>query len=117
MQEGGPFYIKPVLILMICLLLTLLAFGLGRLSATINSQEPVVIEYQYPENELTPEDLQHRISDSDGQVVGSVNSDVYHLPWCSGAQRISAENLKIFNTIGDAEKAGYQPAQNCPGLN
>lgn len=51
-----------------------------------------------------------------GAYVGSKNSDRYHLPWCSGAARISEANKVWFATKEEAEKAGYTPAGNCPGI-
>ena len=50
------------------------------------------------------------------QYVGSRNSDKYHLPWCSGAKRIAAENRVTFASEAAAREAGYSPAANCPGI-
>lgn len=50
------------------------------------------------------------------QYIGSKNSNVYHLPDCPGAQRIKEENKICFSSKEEAEKAGYRPAKNCPGL-
>jgi len=49
-------------------------------------------------------------------IVASKNGTVYHYVWCSGAKRIKEENKIYFNSIEEAEKAGYRPAKNCPGL-
>lgn len=51
-----------------------------------------------------------------GKFVGSKNSDKYHLPWCSGAARIKEENKVWFADAAEAERFGYTPASNCPGL-
>jgi methylphosphotriester-DNA--protein-cysteine methyltransferase len=48
--------------------------------------------------------------------VASKNGTKYHLPWCSGAQRIKDENKVWFKTKEDAEKAGFMPASNCKGI-
>jgi Tfp pilus assembly protein PilN len=48
--------------------------------------------------------------------VGSRNSDHYHYRWCAGADRISADNKIYFNSPEQAQKEGYEPAGNCPGL-
>jgi len=48
--------------------------------------------------------------------VASVNSDKFHYRWCSGAQRISADNRIYFTSKEEAGEAGYEPASNCPGL-
>ncbi len=51
-----------------------------------------------------------------GMYVGSRNSDKYHLPTCPGAKHIAEANKVWFASKADAEKAGYKPASNCPGL-
>lgn len=52
----------------------------------------------------------------EGGYVGSKNGTKYHLPWCSGAQRILEENKVWFRTKAEAEAAGYTPASNCRGI-
>ncbi len=41
--------------------------------------------------------------------VGSRNSDKYHLPECTWAKRIKAENRVCFASAADAEARGYKP--------
>jgi len=48
-----------------------------------------------------------------GPFVGSINSNVYHYPWCWDAKSILAKNLVIFPTLADACAAGYRPSENC----
>lgn len=48
-----------------------------------------------------------------GKFVGSVNSDIYHLPHCQSALRINKANLVVFNTKTDAEQTGYNPCRLC----
>lgn len=48
--------------------------------------------------------------------VASKTGTKYHLPWCSGAQRIKEENKVWFATKAAAEAAGYEPAANCKGI-
>lgn len=55
-------------------------------------------------------------SSSNCKYVGSKNSDIYHLPDCPGGQRIKEENKRCFGSKSEAEKAGYRPAKNCPGI-
>lgn len=52
----------------------------------------------------------------EGNYVASKSGTKYHLPWCSGAQRIKEENKVWFKTKADAEAAGYTPAANCKGI-
>ena len=51
-----------------------------------------------------------------GKFVASKKGTAYHFPWCPGAKQIKAENKIWFQTKSEAEKAGYKPAANCPGL-
>lgn len=46
-------------------------------------------------------------------LVGSKNSDKYHLPTCSNAKRIKPENIVCFSSKEEAESKGYQPAKDC----
>ena len=48
--------------------------------------------------------------------VASKNGTSYHLPDCPGAKQIKPENKVEFKTKEEAEKAGYKPAGNCPGI-
>lgn len=120
----------PLVILMV--LVGTASFGLGRLSALESLREPVsvfrpdgsrvdsgqseevILHTATPEVSSLPAAV-GSVPDS-GEVVGSKNSNKYHLPWCTGAQRISEANKIYFKTIADAEAAGYVPAANCPGL-
>lgn len=47
-----------------------------------------------------------------GQYVGSVNSDKYHLPHCDHVKSISEKNMIWFNSLAEAQRAGYQPCSN-----
>ena len=43
----------------------------------------------------------------------SKNSNVYHWPNCSAAQKIKAENLVTFANAQEAVNAGYRPCKIC----
>ena len=47
------------------------------------------------------------------KYVASSKSNVFHLPSCRSAARISADNLISFASREEAEKAGYRPCQVC----
>jgi hypothetical protein len=53
---------------------------------------------------------------TEGGYVAAKSGTKYHLPWCSGAQRIKEENKIWFKTKAEAEAAGYTPAANCKGI-
>lgn len=48
--------------------------------------------------------------------VASKNGTKYYLPTCGTAKRIKEENRVWFATKAEAEASGYAPAANCPGL-
>lgn len=113
---------SDLFIIITIILVALIAFGVGRLSASksepilIKNLEQASIENIAPKQE--EKTIQNEIQGSyQGQVVGSKNSDKYHLPDCPGAKQISEQNKIWFNSIEEAKKAGYKPASNCPGLN
>lgn len=91
-----------VLVVLIIILVGFASFGLGRLSVVENNREVVQIEQS--------------ASVAQSTYVASKNGSVYHLPWCSGAQRISEKNKIFFNSKEEAERAGYRPAGNCKGI-
>lgn len=122
-SDDGLFY--SVLIVLI----GVTAFGLGRWSVDgePQSNQPASIIFSSDNNTLSenssPETKNVVSGASDvgsvttaGMYVGSKNSDKYHLPHCSGAQRIKESNKVWFASKEEAEAAGYTPAGNCPGL-
>lgn len=103
-----------ILIILIITLTASASFALGRLS--VAPEEPPVeittasvFQTQEREGDRSAENTQ-------GLYVASKNSDKYHLPWCSGAQRITEENKVWFDSKQEAEAAGYSPAGNCKGI-
>lgn len=104
------------------------SFGLGRLSATPESNdfipnEPRVLimaatstSVQY----VTPRHATTTTSVADintvQPVVASRSGTKYHLPNCPGASQIKPENRLEFASPSAARAAGYTPAANCPGV-
>ena len=103
-------------------LISMASFGLGRLSilwpakqpvtitdggiATKPAEKPTIIQTAVATAALNPQ----------GKYVASKSGKNYHFPWCQSAQKISEQNKIWFQTKEEAEKAGYKPAANCPGL-
>ncbi|PJE57667.1 MAG: hypothetical protein COU82_00720 [Candidatus Portnoybacteria bacterium CG10_big_fil_rev_8_21_14_0_10_38_18] len=108
-------------VIIVIILVALISFGIGRLTSP--KTEPIQIKNL---EKASIEDIEIKdqgkvyppaTEQSDvGRVVGSKNSDKYHLPDCPGAKQISEQNKVWFDSIEAAEKAGYKPAANCPGL-
>jgi hypothetical protein len=106
-REKVKLYENDIIIAVVIILVALIGFGLGRLSVIREQKIPAVIEN-------TPAAASS--ANTEKLYVASKNSDKYHYPWCSGAQRIKEENKVWFSSKEEAEKAGYSPATNCKGL-
>lgn len=50
---------------------------------------------------------------SSAEFWGSKNSNKYHHPTCTWAQKISSHNLVVFDSPEDAKQAGYVPCKIC----
>jgi hypothetical protein len=112
-------------------LLGVLSFGLGRLSAdtgdgdvalcdALGGQTATVLSV-LPETGTgvtlgSDTNMEQPAMMGKGTYVASKSGSAYHFPWCSGAQRIKEENKIWFETKEEAEQAGYRPASNCKGL-
>lgn len=114
-----------IILVLAIILVTLIGFGLGRLSALheekfpIQIQTPATATYERKNQEaelLVPKIEQRRGESREKLYVGSKQSSVYHYPWCPGAQRIKEENKIWFSSRIEAQKAGFRPAANCEGL-
>ncbi len=101
------------------ILVSLISFGAGRFtSPAVVSPEPIVIEQNNPNQEQSYVGGEGKgtLIPNAGLYVASASGSKYHLPECSGAKRIKEENKIWFNSKEEAEKLGYTPAANCPGL-
>lgn len=108
------------------ILVTAISFGLGRLweqqIGAESAKAPIVV------NKAKTEDMVANISSAvatskfSNQVAESIiyiaskKGEYYHLPSCPGGKAIKPENKIGFSSKEEAEKAGYKPAKNCPGL-
>ena len=99
---------EEIILILVIILTALSGFALGRISALGEEKFPIKIE----SGEL-PGTQEGSVIKS---FVGSKNGAVYQYPSCPGAKQIKEENRIYFSSRGEAEKAGYRPAANCPGL-
>lgn len=111
---------KDVYMALLIILTTISSYILGMLAGTQRTDTPVTIRNTGAVITATPVVSTTKPvtleSATQGLYVGSKSGTKYHLPTCSGAQRISESNKVWFATKADAEKAGYTPALNCPGI-
>ena len=104
-REGDLFLIAVII------LVAITGFALGRISAIKEEKFPIQIsakEAKPPSGVLA--------SKPAVELVGTKNGTVYHLLACPGAKSIKEENKIYFSSKEEAQKAGYRPAANCPGL-
>ncbi len=103
-------------------LVALTAFGLGRQSVEQVVQEAVAPAALEIGNGVKGEERTNSASTApttgtlSTYYVASRNGEVYHLPHCAGAKRISEANMITFKTKEEAEAAGLRPAANCKGI-
>ncbi len=118
---------KIVLVVLAGLILVLFGLGmflLGRFSAQNGSMgnNEVIIEYpplvanygagsQASVAQTTTSSALH--TGKTGQLVASKNGTRYYPLDCGGVSRIKEENKTYFNSITEAENAGYEPAAGC----
>src|SRR3990167_10064768 len=102
----------------IIILVTVLSFGIGRLSV-IGNREPIRIEYDpvLTSNSSTSEVDKLQTASviqavEKTEVIASKNGSRYHYPHCGGAKQIKEENKITFATPVAAEAAGYTLAAN-----
>lgn len=50
----------------------------------------------------------------EGTIIGNRGSMKYHRPDCAGYRDMAEKNRVFFNTVAEAEAAGYKRAGNCP---
>lgn len=89
-------YQDEIVLVIGVILISLISFGLGRLTAPQMEKEPITIEevnltgsiqdrVEVKEVLPVPEELQKEV-ENQNQIVGNKNSKIYHYPWCSGAK-------------------------------
>lgn len=97
------------------ILVALISFGAGRLTASQTDKKPIVIQSPTP-NTTNPSDLstgqaasieQSLLETEQGRFVGSVNSNKYHWPDCSWVKKIVPQNQIWFSSETEAQTVGY----------
>lgn len=93
----------------IVVLIGLISFGLGRLSALEEAKPPISVQTA-PQLD-SPQGMYFG-----GLIVASKSGNSYYFPWCSGAEKIAPANRIWFDSNDEARAAGYAAAKNCKGL-
>ncbi len=105
---------KDLYLSVVIVLIAIISFGLGRLSKIREEKTPITMENiansQPVALTTTPIATEEKI------FVASKNGKKYYFAWCESAKIIKEQNRVWFSTKEEAEKAGYEPASNCKGL-
>ncbi len=119
--EKNPLFQK-LLLAIIILLVSTLAFGLGRLSVGKREGIKLEVERQLTTDNLQPASVSNAVkslenskleTENSTSVVGSSKGTKYHYPYCPGAKQISEKNKVVFASADAAEASGYTLAGNC----
>ncbi len=107
----------------------LISFGLGRLSARYDSgaleidSTPIstnavegLASSQNQDASMTADVSGALGAAVEQKIIGNKQSKIYHLESCPGALKMRQENKVFFASISEAQKAGFRAAANCPGL-
>ena len=125
----------------VIIMVGLVGFGLGRLSAryqpaelkiqstlvnmaeldrvvTASPEKPIAEKTASPSAASREEALLDldTVDVANKKIVGNKNSKIYHYEDCPGELKMKEGNKIFFASIIEAQKAGYRPAGNCPGL-
>ena len=85
------------------------AVVMTRINEVVAENSGVPVTPDNPQGPDTP-------AQSSGTYVGSVDSDKYHIPGCRFAEKILSENEIWFDTVEEAQAAGYTACGVChPG--
>jgi hypothetical protein len=61
----------------------------------------------------SPSSDNEKLENKECSLVGSENSDKYHLPGCTWAEKIKSENRICFSSEEEAQEQGYESAGCC----
>ena len=111
--------LRRLFLSLVIILLVLLSFGIGRLTA-VGQGSGIKIEYDQSlsggrnqaANALSARPTSSKVITTT-EVVGSSKGNKYHYSHCPGAKQISEQNKIIFSSAETAEASGYILASNC----
>lgn len=88
-------------------LIALISFGTGRLTAPQTNKEPIIIQGPTASIEQSLTEETNKETTEQGRFVGSINSNKYHWPDCPWAKKIAPQNQTWFPSEAEAQSAGY----------
>lgn len=113
---------KDLYLVVVVVLVAIISFGLGRLSKIREEKTPIIIEntalnaISASSSVVKVDTKKATIDKAEMIFVASKNGKKYYFMWCESAKIIKDQNRVWFSSKEEAEKAGYEPAANCKGL-
>lgn len=101
--------IKPYFLAIVVILVSLLSFGVGRLTTTQREGVKINFDQSLLQNTVSTASVASAVSA--GKISASVNGTRYYYPHCKST--VSEKNKVFFDTAAQAEEAGYELAVNC----
>lgn len=121
--------IKPFYTIITILLVAVIFFNLGKISAQNDQKIAINIDNSRLaqtanvlnssstlKTTIGPNTAINEKTQEDGPVIGSKSGKKYYFPWCGTVKRIKTENQIRFSSIVEAKNAGFTPGGNCKGL-
>lgn len=112
---------RELYLAIVIVLVSVISFGLGRLSKIREEKTPITIENFASDITSTSSvaklDATKAVAKKSEMIfVASKNGKKYYYAWCESAKIIKEQNRVWFSSKEEVEKAGYSPASNCKGL-
>jgi hypothetical protein len=101
--------IKPYFLAIVIILVSLLSFGLGRITATQRDGVKINFDKNLVENTAFVGSTLSNVTTD--KISASVNGTRYYYSHCKST--VSEKNKIYFDTIAEAEASGYTLAQSC----
>lgn len=101
--------IKPYFLAIVIILVSILSFGVGRLTTTQREGVKINFDQSLLQNTVSTANVASAVSA--GKISASVNGTRYYYPHCKST--VSEKNKVFFDTAAQAEEAGYELAVNC----
>lgn len=118
-------YETKIVLILGFILVSVVAFEFGLMQGQKWQQKPLIIEktavQEAPKGEAVNLTVTGQTAPpganlalkKDCALIGSKNSDKYHLPTCSSAKRIKPENVVCFKSVEEATTKNYLPDKGC----
>ncbi len=103
--------IKPYFLAIVIILVSILSFGVGRLTTTQREGVKINFDQSLLQSPASTANVASAVSVQPGKISASVNGTRYYYPHCKST--VSEKNKIYFDTAAEAEASGYTLALSC----